>query len=205
MEFYQEYANQIEIYKSQDGQTQIEVKFGEETVRLSRNQLADLFSRDVKTIGKHVNNVFFEGALENAAFVAIFATNAADGKVYQVIYYNLDVIISVGYRVKSQEGTQFRQWATHRLKDYLIQDYAINEKRLNQKEQEVQTLKDGIRILSRTLETRIGDADLILLDQFAKGLELLDDYDHENWIRKGLQPARRSIRSCQITETSLRV
>jgi len=133
--------NQIEIYQSQDGQTQIEVKFGEETVWLNRNQLADLFGRDVKTIGKHVNNVFFEGELEKSAVVANIATTAADGKVYQVEHYNLDVIISVGYRVKSQQGTQFRQWATQRLKDYLVQGYAINEKRLNQKQQEVQSIK----------------------------------------------------------------
>ena len=178
--------NQIEIYQSQDGQTQIEVKFGEETVWLNRNQLADLFGRDVKTIGKHVNNVFFEGELEKSAVVANIATTAADGKVYQVDHYNLDVIISVGYRVKSQQGTQFRQWATQRLKDYLVQGYAINEKRLNQKQQEVQTLKDGIRILSRAIETKMSDADLTLLDQFAKGLELLDDYDHEKLDSKGI-------------------
>ena len=178
--------NQIEIYQSQDGQTQIEVKFGEETVWLNRNQLADLFGRDVKTIGKHVNNVFFEGELEKSAVVANIATTAADGKVYQVDHYNLDVIISVGYQVKSQQGTQFRQWATQRLKDYLVQGYAINEKRLNQKQQEVQTLKDGIRILSRAIETTMGDADLTLLDQFAKGLELLDDYDHEKLDSKGI-------------------
>ena len=178
--------NQIEIYQSSDGQTQIDVMFGKETVWLSRNQLAELFGRDVKTIGKHVNNVFFEGELEKSAVVANIATTAADGKVYQVDHYNLDVIISVGYRVKSQQGTQFRQWATHRLKDYLIQGYAINEKRLNQKQQEVQTFKDGIRIQSRAIESKMGDPDLTLLDQFAKGLELLDDYDHEKLDLKGI-------------------
>ncbi|CAG4988151.1 hypothetical protein DYBT9275_00014 [Dyadobacter sp. CECT 9275] len=178
--------NQIEIYQSQDGQTQIEVKFGEDTVWLNRNQLAELFGRDVKTIGKHVNNVFFEGELEKSAVVANIATTAADGKVYRVDHYNLDVIISVGYRVKSQQGTQFRQWATQRLRDYLVQGYAINEKRLSQKQQEVQTLKDGIRILSRAIETKMDDADLTLLDQFAKGLELLDDYDHEKLDSKGI-------------------
>ena len=148
--------NQIEIYQSQDGQTQIEVKFGEETAWLNRNQLADLFGRDVKTISKHVNNVFFEGELEKSAVVANIATTAADGKVYQVDHYNLYVIISVGYRVTSKQGTQLRQWATQHLKDYLVQGYAINEKRLNQKQQEVQTLKDGIRILSRAIEKEIG-------------------------------------------------
>ncbi|WP_414617854.1 hypothetical protein [Dyadobacter sp. 32] len=87
----------------------------------------------------------------------------------------------------------------------MIQGYAINEKRLNQKEQEVQILKDGIRILSRAIETKMGDADLTLLDQFAKGLELLDDYDHEKLNPKGITPARRSIWSYLITEISLRV
>lgn len=100
--------------------------------------------------------------------------------------YNLDVIISVGYRVKSQQGTQFRQWATQRLKDFLVQGYAINEKRLSQKQQEVQTLKDGIRILSRAIEQKAQDQNLDWLNQFAKGLELLDDYDHENLDKKGL-------------------
>ena len=111
--------------------------------------MAALFGRDVKTIGKHINNVFNVGELEKDAVVANIATTASDGKSYQVDHYNLDVIISVGYRVKSAQGTQFRQWATQRLKDYLVQGYGINEKRLAQKQQEVQTLKDGIRILSR--------------------------------------------------------
>jgi len=100
--------------------------------------------------------------------------------------YNLDVIISIGYRIKSHVATQFRQWATQRLKEYLVQGYAINEERLAQKQQEVQTLKDGIRILSRAIEGNIGEAKLDWLKHFAKGLELLDDYDHEQLDDKGL-------------------
>jgi len=104
----------------------------------------------------------------------------------QRVHYNLDVIIAVGYRINTKRGTQFRQWATRRLKDYLVQGYAINEKRLEQKQLEVQTLKDGIRILSRAIEQKIGDSHLEWLNQFAKGLELLDDYDHEKLDAKGL-------------------
>src|SRR5690554_4524340 len=178
--------NQIEIYKGGDGQTMIEVTFDNDTVWLNRKQLADLFGRDVKTIGKHINNVFHEGELDKKSVVADFATTAADNKTYQVEHYNLDVIISVGYRVKSRQGTQFRQWATQRLKDYLVQGYVINEKRLAQKQQEVQTLKDGIRILSRAIEGKIGETELGWLEHFAKGLELLDDYDHEQLDDKGL-------------------
>ena len=177
--------SQIEIYQASDGQTQIEVTFEQDSVWLNRIQLAELFDRDIKTIGKHINNVFNEGELDKASVVANFATTAADGKTYQVDHYNLDVIISIGYRVNSKRGTQFRQWATQRLKDYLVQGYAINEKRLAQKQQEVQTLKDGIRILSRAIEGKIGDTGLEWLNQFAIGLELLDDYDHEQLDAKG--------------------
>ncbi len=110
-----ETMSEVVIYQTSDSQTQVEVKFDQDTVWTSRQQLSDLFHRDIKTIGKHINNVFKEGELDKSAVVAKFATTATDGKTYQIEYYNLDVIISVGYRVKSQRGTQFRQWATQRL------------------------------------------------------------------------------------------
>ena len=115
--------------------------------------MAVLFNRDIKTIGKHINNVFKEGELNKEVVVAKFATTTQHGAVKgktqtkNVEYYNLDIIISVGYRVKSLEGTQFRQWATKKLKDFLVQGYAVNEKRLEQKNQEVLHLKTGIQIL----------------------------------------------------------
>ena len=122
--------NKIEIYQSSDNNTVVEVKFDQDTVWLNRNQLSVLFGRDVKTIGKHINNIIKEGELEKKSVVANFATTATDGKTYHVDFYNLDMIISVGYRVNSKQGTQFRIWATRRLKDYLVAGYAINEKRL---------------------------------------------------------------------------
>ncbi|WAC12966.1 virulence protein RhuM/Fic/DOC family protein [Dyadobacter pollutisoli] len=178
--------NQIEIYQGQDGQTQIEVKFGEETVWLDAHSLAEIFSVQRPAIVKHINNIYKSNELDPAATCSILEQVAADGKKRKMHLYNLDVIISVGYRVNSTKATQFRQWATQRLRDYLIKGYAINEKRLNQKQQEVQTLRDGIRILSRAIEIKTDDADLTLLDQFAKGLELLDDYDHEQLDPKGI-------------------
>lgn len=168
----------IDIYQNEDG-THIDVQFDQETVWLNRQQLAILFNRDIKTVGKHINNVFSEGELLKEAVVANFATTAADGKTYQVDHYNLDVIISVGYRVKSRQGTQFRQWATRRLKEFLVEGYSINEKRLAQKQQEVSILKDGIQILSRVIEEKVNDPDNSWLPVFARGLSLLDDYDHE--------------------------
>ena len=115
-----------------------------------------------------------------------------------VAFYNLDVIISVGYRVKSAQGTRFCQWATKRLKDYLVQGYVINENRLAQKQQEVQTLKDGILILSRAIEQKAKNQNLDWMNQFAKGLELLDDYDHENLDKKGL--SKRKATYPKLTE-----
>ncbi len=175
---------QIEFYQSTDGSTQLNVQFEEDTVWLNRNQLASLFNRDIKTIGKHINNIFKEEELNESSVVAKFATTAQDGKDYQTAHYNLDVIISIGYRVKSKEGTQFRIWANTILKDYLIKGYTINEKRLQQKEQEVNLLKNGIQILSRAIEEQTENNQW--LNVFAKGLKLLDDYDHENLDITGL-------------------
>jgi death-on-curing family protein len=177
--------NQIEIYKSPDNQVELLVQFDKDTVWLSQGQMADLFAQTKQNISLHINNCFKEGELAKNSVVKESLTTAADGKQYRTKYYNLDVIISVGYRVKSQRGTQFRQWATKRLKDYLVQGYAVNEKRLEQKQQEVRHLKDGIRILSRAIEDRAADTDFQWLNLYAEGLQLLDDYDHETLDSKG--------------------
>lgn len=120
----------ILIYQSQDGQIKVDVRFDNETMWLSIDQMATLFGRDKSTISRHIKNIFEEGELQATSVVAKFATTASDDKVYQVDYYNLDVIISVGYRVKSQQGTQFRIWATQRLKEYLVKGFILNEERL---------------------------------------------------------------------------
>lgn len=183
--------NEIEIYQSDDGQTQVEVQFDQETVWLNKQQLAALFGRDRTVITRHINNIFKEGELAREQVCADFAHTTRHGSMSgktqsrQMEYFNLDVIISVGYRVKSKRGTQFRIWATQRLKDYLVQGYAINERRLAQKEQEVRHLKDGIRILSRAIEQKAEDEDFTWLTLYAAGLRLLDDYDHECLDREG--------------------
>lgn len=115
------------IYQTEDGKTKIDVLMENETVWLSIDQMAELFQRDKSTISRHIKNVFSEGELDANAVVAKIATTASDGKVYQVSYYNLDVIISVGYRVKSLRGTQFRIWANSILKEYLIKGFAMND------------------------------------------------------------------------------
>lgn len=125
-----EKKSNIIIYTTEDGLAKIDVTFDEDTVWLSIDQMADLFGRNKSTISRHIKNIFEEGELAKASVVANFATTAADGKVYQVDYYNLDVIISVGYRVKSKRGTQFRIWATGILKEYMRKGFALDDERL---------------------------------------------------------------------------
>jgi len=122
--------NQIIIYQTEDGITKIEVNLNNETVWLTLEQMATLFQRDKSTISKHIKNIFDDGELQREAVVAKNATTASDGKTYQVDYYNLDVIISVGYRVKSLRGTQFRIWANQILKEYMIKGFAMNDELL---------------------------------------------------------------------------
>ena len=181
--------NKIEIYQGENGQTQIEVRFENETTWLTNSQLVELFKSSKANISEHIKHIFESDELDKDSTVRKFRTVQMEGKravERNRVHYNLDVIIAVGYRVNSKQGTQFRIWATQRLKDFLVQGYAINEARLSQKQQEVQTLRDGIRILSRAIELKAIDQNLDWLNHFAKGLELLDDYDHENLDKKGL-------------------
>jgi len=123
---------EILIYQTEDGLTKIDVNIHDETVWLSIDQMAELFQRDKSTISRHIKNVFEDGELVRNSVVANFATTASDGKTYQVDYYNLDVIISVGYRVKSQRGVQFRIWATSILKEYIKKGFAMDDNRLKE-------------------------------------------------------------------------
>lgn len=177
----------MEIYISPDGSTTVEVRFEGDTFRLSLSQIAELFGKDKSVVSRHLKNIFHSGELDRASVVAKNATTAKDGKSYEVDFYNLDAILSVGYRVNSLRGTQFRQWATRRLKDYLVEGVAINERRLQQKEKEVRVLHDGIRILSRAIEDKVAaDVGFEWILEYHQGLQLLDDYDHESLDRTGM-------------------
>ena len=166
-------ANEIVLFESSDEQVSLPVSVDEETVWLTRNQMAMLFDRDVKTIGKHINNSLRE-ELEGPAnsVVAKFATTAADGKVYQVEHYNLDVIISVGYRVKSRRGVEFRRWATSVLREYIMRGHAENRRRLEQ-------LGQIVDVMDRVPES-LGASDILsVVKAYTGALDLLDDYDHQ--------------------------
>ena len=182
--------DKLVIYQTKDSKTEIEVSFDQDTVWLTQQQISELFSTSRENITMHLKNIFQQEELAENSVCKDFLRTAKDGKNYKTKHYNLDAIISVGYRVNTKLGTQFRQWATQRLKDYLVEGYAINQKRLAEKDMEVKTLKTGIQILSTTLKDHIKTIDeakglTILLDQFDKGLTLLDDYDHEALDEKG--------------------
>jgi death-on-curing family protein len=180
--------NEIEIYKAKDAQIEVRVHFKQETVWLSQRQMAELFDKDSDTIGLHLKNIFNDEELDENSTTEFFSVVQKEGKrevKRNIKFYNLDAILSVGYRVNSKRGTLFRQWATQRLKEYLVQGYAINEKRLAEKQQQVEYLKTGIRILSRAITQQTTTEDSQILQLFAKGLELLDDYDHEQLDAKG--------------------
>ncbi len=178
----------IIIYQSPEGKTSIEVKLEDETVWLNLNQMASLFERDKSVISRHISNIFKEGELEKASTVANFATVQTEGKrkiVRNIEYYNLDVIISVGYRVKSKRGTQFRIWANQILKDYLIRGYVINQKRLEKQLEQFNELKETIKILGNTIERKIlSDEEtkglLKIITDYSYALDMLDRYDNQS-------------------------
>ncbi len=168
--------NEIILFENQD--VKLEVNIKDETVWLSLDQLADLFDRDKSVISRHIKNALNE-ELKREAVVAKFATTAKDGKTYQVDYYNLDMIISVGYRVKSQNGIVFRKWANKILKDYLLKGYAVNQKRLEYLEKTVKL----IDIASRIDAPITGDEAtgiIKVINNYSNALNLLDDYDHRS-------------------------
>ena len=170
-----------EIVLFTDGNVALEVPITPEqdTVWLNRNQMAELFERDVKTIGKHVNNALKEELQDQTATVANFAIVQKEGErsvVRQVAHYNLDVIISVGYRVKSKRGIAFRKWANKVLRDYIVKGYAVNDNRMNQ-------LKEVMRIMKRTEEQLDAKQILSVIEKYSLALDLLDAYDHQNMKR----------------------
>ena len=169
--------NKNEIILFENEGLKLEVNLKDETVWLNRQQLSELFVRDIKTIGKHINNALKEELKDDNSVVAKFATTAADGKTYNVEYYNLDVIVSIGYRVKSQNGILFRKWANKILKDYMLKGYAVNQKRLEYLEKTVKLIDIANRMDER-LEANDAKEILKVIGEYSKALDLLDDYDH---------------------------
>ena len=168
--------NEIILFENQGVKLEVNVK--DETVWLNREQIAKLFGRDIKTIGKHINNALKEELQDDNSVVAKFATTATDGKTYQVEYYNLDMILSVGYRVKSKNGIVFRKWANKVLKDYMLKGYAVNQRRLEYLEKTIKLIDIANRIDDR-LENDDAKEILKVIGEYSRALDMLDEYDHK--------------------------
>lgn len=173
--------HQVEIYKSVNNAIELQVSFDNDTVWLTQEQLVLLFQRDQSVISRHIRNVFNENELDEKSNMQKMHIANSDKPVS---YYNLDVIISVGYRVKSKQGTQFRQWATQRLKDYLVQGYTLNEKRLKELNYKYSDLQQAIKLAANagnieSLTSTEAKGILGVIEQYAYALETLDKYDHQ--------------------------
>jgi death-on-curing family protein len=176
---------EILIYKAKDGSQQLEVRLEEETVWLTQKQMAELFGRDRVAITQHIGNIFREKELDKKSVCKDFLHTASDGKSYTVKTYNLDVIISIGYRVKSKRGTQFRQWATQRLKDHLIKGYTLNEKRLQQVVQNMHQLEQAVKLIqqsgsSKNLSATEAKGLLEIITNYTHSFILLNQFDSNN-------------------------
>jgi hypothetical protein len=177
---------EIVIYQPGEGVGRLEVRLEKESLWLNLNQIAAVFERDKSVISRHLSNVFREGELDRESVVAFFATTAVDGKTYKVEYFNLDAILSVGYRVNSMRGTQFRIWATRVLRDHLVRGYSVNAKRLKELQQ---SLKLVGQVLARhDVTSDQARALLRVVTDYASALDLLDDYDHQRVSVARLKP-----------------
>ena len=165
--------NEIILFETADNEVSLQVQMKDETVWLTRNQMAELFDRDVKTIGKHISNALKEEL--DGSTVAKFATVQTEGNrevTREIEYYNLDMIISVGYRVKTQRGVEFRRWANSVLKEYILKGYAVNDKRINQ-------LGQIVQIMKRAENQMDAQQVLSVVESYSAALDMLDDYDHQ--------------------------
>ncbi len=175
--------NQLLLYRSQDGKIQVEVGLKDETVWLDAHQMAVLFDRDRTVILRHISNIYKTNELDKSTCAKI-AQVAADGKVQKMDIYNLDMIISVGYRVNSKRGTQFRIWATGVLKQYLLDGYALNQKRLAAQGQKMQEVRQALDLMTQAasqkrLSSDEADGLIRIIRDYAYGLDLIDAYDKQ--------------------------
>lgn len=171
----EEKKNEIILFENQG--VKLEVNLKDETVWLTQKQIAQLFDKDRRTITRHIQNIYKSEELEESSVCSFFEHTAEDGKTYRVQYYNLDMIISVGYRVNSKRGIAFRQWANKILKDYMLKGYAVNQKRLEYLEKTIKLIDIANRIDER-LENNDAKEILKVIGEYSKALDLLDDYDH---------------------------
>ena len=184
---------EIVIYTSEDGSVSLDIKLENETIWLTQDMMTKLFETTKQNISLHINNIYKDEELDKTSTVKEFLTVRKEGNrtvSRNIEYYNLDMIIAVGYRVNSKRATQFRKWATSTLKEYITKGYAINEKMLKSKQEQIQILQSTLNLLTRSIENQIETVDdaqnvAKILNNFAKGLNLLDNFDHKTLDSKG--------------------
>ncbi len=192
----QENLGEVILYKTEDGKTALDVRLDGDTVWLSQKEMGELFDKNVRTVSEHLKNIFKERELKKSSVIRNFRITAADGKTYDTQMYNLDAILSVGYRVNSKRGTQFRIWATQTLKDHLVRGYTLNERRLRERGIE---MEQAVQLLSRTLTrhdlvTDEGRGVLDVIARYAKSWRLLNEYDEDKLsIPERRRPARVAV------------
>ena len=185
---------EIIIYTSEDGSVSLDTKLENETIWLTQDMMTKLFETTKQNISLHINNIYKDEELDKTSTVKEFLTVRKEGNrtvSRNIEYYNLDMIIAVGYRVNSKRATQFRKWATNTLKEFITKGYVVNDKVLKAKQEQIQALQSTINILTRSIENQISSVDEAqnvakILDNFAKGLNLLDNFDHKTLDSKGL-------------------
>lgn len=185
---------EIIIYTSEDGSISLDTKLENDTIWLTQKQMAELFGVKTPAINKHLNNIYNEGELDKISTVSFLEIVQKEGNrdiSRKIAFYNLDAVISVGYRVNSSRATQFRIWATNTLKEYLTKGYVINEKMLKAQQNKIKTLQSTVSLLTRSIKNQISTVDQAqdvanILDNFAKGLDLLDNFDHKTLDTKGI-------------------
>lgn len=165
----------IIIYQSPDGSTALDVRLDHETVWLTQKQMARLFGKTVPTINEHIKTIFRDAELEENSVIRNFRITASDGKIYDTAHYNLDVIISVGYRVKSQQGTRFRQWATGVLRNHIVKGFTLNEQRFREQSEKLAEMQRSVELLARTL------ANQELVNETGKDVLRVIGNNHFNW------------------------
>jgi len=188
---------EIVIYTSEDGTVSLDTKLDNDTIWLTQKQMAELFGVKTPAISKHLKNIFSEGELNEEVVISILETTtkhgAIKGKTQKTTtqFYNLDAIISVGYRVNSSRATQFRIWATNTLRDYITKGYVVNENLLKTQQNKIQALQSTVSLLTRSIQNQVSTVDEAqdvanILDNFAQGLDLLDNFDHKTLDTKGV-------------------
>ena len=194
--------NDIVIFRNGELELEVSVSEDRETVWLTQKQIAELFGKDRRTITRHIQNIYKDNELEQDSVCSFFEHTGSDGKKYKVQFYNLDMILAVGYRVKSQNGIVFRKWATSILKDYMIKGYAINQKRLEALDR---TVKIQSRIIASTLELDEKEV-LNVIETYADALSMLDDYDHGCLVKPNRKDTiyRLSYEECRKLIDSMR-